>query len=390
MNWRMTAAVALVLAAVLPAGCDKKAEAPKEAPPTVTISRPTQQPVIEYVETTGSVTASRTVDLVARVLGYLQAVNFQDGTVVEAGKLLLVIEPDQYEQQLKLNQAEMLMAQSEYDRQGEMVKQNATSAANVEKWRCQRDQASAQVELAKLNLSYTRITAPFAGRIGRRLVDPGNLVGPGAVTKLATMEQTKPIYVYFSLNERDLLRLLDMLRKSGYTAKSAVGETPVFAGLQNEAGYPHQGLFDFADTAISTSTGALQMRAVYKNEDLTLIPGAFARVRIPITDPTPMLVIPSVAIGNDQEGDYVLVVGEGDTVSRRSIVRGPAVEKGGCAIREGLKAEDRVIVKGILKTKPGEKVTPVAAAPEAAAPAAAPAPSAPAAPAAPAPAKPAR
>lgn len=371
MNWRFTAAVALALAAVLPAGCDKKAEAPKEAPPSVTVSRPTQQPVIEYVETTGSVTASRTVDLVARVLGYLQTVSFEDGSNVEAGKLLMVIEPDQYEQQLKLNQAELLMAQSEYDRQNEMVKQNATAAANVEKWRCQRDQASAQVELAKLNLSYTRITAPFNGRIGRRLIDPGNLVGPGTVTRLATIEQTKPIYVYFSLNERDLLRLLDMMRKAGYTPKSAVGETPVFAGMQNEEGYPHKGLFDFADTAISTSTGALQMRAVYKNEDLTLIPGAFARVRIPITDPTPMLVIPSAAIGNDQEGDYVLIVGEGDVVSRRSIVRGPAVGKGGCAIREGLKADDRVIVKGILNAKPGEKVTPVVAAPESPAPAAA-------------------
>lgn len=371
MNWRLTAAVLCALAAALPAGCSKKAEAPKEAPPSVTVSRPAQQPVIEYIEATGTVSASRTVELVARVTGYLQSVNFEDGSNVEAGKLLMVIEPDQYEQQLKLNQAELLMAQSEYDRQTEMVKQNATAAANVEKWRCQRDQAAAQVELAKLNLSYTRITAPFSGRIGRRLIDPGNLVGPGSTTKLATLEQLQPIYVYFSMNERDLLHLLKLMREAGTTPKSAVGVTPVYAGLQNEDGYPHKGVFDFADTAVSTSTGALQMRALYKNEDRVLIPGAFARVRIPVTDPTSMLVIPNSAIGNDQEGDYVLTVDSANVVARRSIVKGPDVGRSNCAIREGLKADDRIIVRGILNAKPGEKVTPVSATPEPAAPAAA-------------------
>ena len=118
------------------------------------------------------------MDLVARVSGYLRSVDFQDGTLVEAGQLLFVIEPEPYEQQLPLAKAAHLRAQSEYDRQEELIKQNATSAANVEKWLSERDQAAAQVELAKINLGYTRVTAPFSGRIGRRLVDPGNLVGP--------------------------------------------------------------------------------------------------------------------------------------------------------------------------------------------------------------------
>jgi RND family efflux transporter MFP subunit len=298
------------------------------------------------------------VDLVARVTGYLQSVNFEEGRFVKEGQLLLVIEPDSYEQQLKLSQAALVKAQAEYDRQLGLMKENATSAANVENWRCQRDQAAANVELAKLNLSYTHVTAPFAGRIGRRYVDPGNLVSPIANTKLATLERYVPMYVYFSVNERDVLRLLDDMRRSGDSVQASTGTAPVFAGLQTEKGYPHKGILDFTDNGVNTSTGAIQMRATFKNEDGVLFPGLFARVRIPVDDPKPMLVVPNSALGNDQEGDYVLVADKDNVVARRSVVKGP-LTAGGCAIRKGLKPDDRVIVVGLLRAKPGEKVTPV-------------------------------
>jgi RND family efflux transporter MFP subunit len=359
----------LLVLAVLASGCRKGIDSSIAIPP-VTVSHPISQPVTEYLDLTGTTAASRTVDLMARVSGYLESVNFQDGAFVEKGQLLFVIEPPPYEQQVALNEAVLVQAQAEYDRQQELIKQNATSTSNVEKWRSSRDQAQAQVELAKINLGYTHVTAPFAGRIGQRLVDPGNLVGTGSPTKLATLDQLLPIYVNFNLNERDALQMREAMRKLGMEAKSAVGKAPVEVGLSNEKGYPHQGVLDFVDNEISGSTGTIAMRAIFKNEDKTLFPGVFARVRIPLGDPRPMLVIPNSAIGNDQQGDYVFLVGSDDVVVRQTIVKGPLTASGDCAIRSGLAAADRVVVNGILNARPGQKVAPTErnAAPPAATP----------------------
>jgi RND family efflux transporter MFP subunit len=356
MKLKFTLLSACVLAAaVLLSGCGRKTAPP--AAPMVNVSRPALEQVTNYIDLTGSVTASQTVDLVARVSGYLQSVNFQDGAFVEQGQLF-VIEPEPYEQQLKLAQAALLQAQSEYDRQTALMKENATSAANVEKWLSQRDQAAAQVELAKLNLGYTRITAPFSGRIGRHLMDPGNMVGATGITKLATLDQIEPIYVYFNLNERDALRIRTAMRELGITPGSRVGKAPVLVGLQNEDGYSHQGTLDFVDNNVSASSGTVLMRAVLPNADMALFPGLFARVRIPLGKPKPMLVVPNCAIGNDQEGDYVLVADAGNIVARRAVVKGPLLD-GRCAIISGLVPTDRVIVNGLMRAKPGAKVTPM-------------------------------
>jgi len=314
--------------------------------------------VAEFLDMTGSVAPSRTVSLMARVPGYLDSVNFEDGTFVDQGRLLFVIEPEPYEEQLRLAQAELLRAQAEYDRQQQMLRENATSVANVERWRSQRDQAAAQVEIAKINLGYTRVTAPFSGRIGKRLVDPGNLVGTGTGTQLATLDQLTPIYVNFSMNERDALRLRDAMRSHGVPLPPSPRRVPVLAGLLNEEGTPHRGTLDFVDNGVGTGTGTIAMRAVFSNEDRILFPGAFARVRLPLGEPQNMLVVPERAVGNDQEGDYVLVVGPDDVVERRGVTKGPATE-GGLAIRTGLSPEDRIIVSGLTEARPGRKVTPV-------------------------------
>lgn len=338
-------------------GCRRAAVAPPPAPPTVTVSRPVERPVAEHLDLTGTVAASKSVDLMARVSGYLKSVDFADGAFVDQGQLLFVIEPEPYEQQLALNQAQLVQAEAEYERQQELIRQNATSKANVEKWLSNRDQARAQVELAKINLGYTRVTAPFAGRMGKRLVDPGNLVGAGTPTKLATLEQLRPIYVNFSLNERDALNLRDEMKRLGLELKSGVGSAPVLVGLNNETGYPHRGVLDFTDNGISTSTGTIGLRAVFTNEDRTLFPGLFARVRIPLGGPKPTLVLPTSALGNDQLGDFVLIVDAANKVVRRSVVRGP-LNPDGTAIRSGLTAQDRVIINGLLNARPGEVVTP--------------------------------
>ncbi|HOX02475.1 MAG TPA: efflux RND transporter periplasmic adaptor subunit [Candidatus Paceibacterota bacterium] len=358
---RFPAGAALALLAVA-ASCGKRGELPEQAPPAVTFARPVSEQVVEHIELTGTTASSRTVDLVARVTGYLQSVHFEDGSMVEAGQLLFQIEPESYAQQLALAEASLRRAQSEYDRQAGLLQENATSAASVERWLSERDQAKAQVEVAKLNLGYTRVTAPFSGRIGRRLVDPGNLVGPAVNTTLARLDQIAPIHVYFTLNEREALRVWEIVRKSGTDRRAARVQTPIEVGVQNEPGYPHRGTLDFVDTAVSSSSGAVAMRAVFENEDKILFPGLFARVRIPFGQPQPMLVVPASAIGSDQEGDYVLVADAADTVQRRPVVKGPLTSNG-CAIRSGLAAEDRVIVAGLMRARPGSKVAPAPAAP---------------------------
>ena len=349
------------LAVALLAGCGKPAAQFSQGPATVTVSLPQLREVNDYLELTGTVAPSRSVDLVARVTGYLNSVSFQDGAMVPEGQLLFVIEPETYQAQLALAQAALLRAQSEYDRQNNLIKSNATSYANVERWLSERDQEAAQVALAKLNLGYTRVSAPFSGRIGRHLVDPGNLVGPSVNTKLATLDQLEPIYVYFNLNERDALQGAAIMRQQGIEPRANVGKAQVLVGLQNETGYPHEGTLDFVDTGISTSSGTIQMRGIFANKDHRLVPGAFARVRIPLGGPKPMLVVPALAIGNDQEGDYVLAVGTGDVVARLGVVKGPMTTNG-CAIRSGLNAQDRVIVNGLMRAKAGEKVTAVSGA----------------------------
>jgi RND family efflux transporter MFP subunit len=304
-RWPLAGAAALALAA----GCHR-AEKPAEVVPAVTVSHPVEEPVIEYTELTGTVAASKTVQLMARVPGFLESV----------------------------------------------------ARTTVENWVSQRDQAKAQLELAKINLGYTKVAAPFTGRIGARQVDPGNVVGTNGPTLLATLEQLQPIYVNFNLNERDALHLRDLMKQYHIELGSRVGKEPVEVGLQSEKGYPHVGVLDFADNSLSTATGTIALRGVFKNEDTTLFPGLFARVRLPMGGPRPMLVIPGSAIGSDQQGDYVYVVGADDVVARRSIVRGPITEKG-FAIRSGLQKDDRVIVNGILNARSGEKVAPSEATP---------------------------
>lgn len=354
---RGAAATVLVAGlALLPAGCRGGREGPPAPPPAVTVARPATVPVTEYLEMTGTVGASRSVNLVARVPGYLEALHFRDGDFVKEGQLLFSIERKPYEAQVQLQQAALVRAQAELDRQQAMMKENATAKTTMESWLSQRDQAQANLDLARINLGYTRVTAPFTGRIGARQVDPGNLVGSSGPTVLATLDQLRPIYVNFNLNERDALALRRMMEEQGVRVKSNVGKARVEVGLQSEQGYPHAGVLDFTDHAMSTSTGTLALRALLPNDDTALFPGLFARVRIPLGGPRPMLVVPGASVGSDQQGDYVLVAGPDDVVARRGVVRGPAAD-GGVAIRSGLEPADRVVVNGMLNARPGEKAT---------------------------------
>jgi membrane fusion protein, multidrug efflux system len=372
-------AVAALLA--LLAGCGRDNTYVPPPPPDVTVSRPVQQTVTDTIELTGNTQSSNTVNLVARVTGYLQSVNFKDGAIVKKGDLLFVIEPEQYQASVQLaeatveqQQATLTQATSEYERQQRLIKQKATSESDVENWQAQRNaaqaavnQANANLELARINLGYTRIVAPFDGRVGRRQVDPGNLVGPGATTQLATIDQLAPIYVYFNVDEQDVLRLRAGLRAKGKTLKD-VEPVKLGIGLQNETGYPHEGTLDFVATDVDQSTGTLQARAVVPNKDYVFLPGLFVRVQIPVGTIENALLVPDRAIGVDQRGQYLLVVGPGDVVAQRTVQTG-ALNDGMRVIAQGLSAEDRVVIDGLQRAIPGSKVTPRAPAPTAPAPA---------------------
>ncbi|MGE5145466.1 MAG: efflux RND transporter periplasmic adaptor subunit [Candidatus Eiseniibacteriota bacterium] len=369
---RLIARSTLAVLALLVAGCDEKNEYVPPPPPSVTVGQPQKQPVVDYLELTGSTQPSLTATLTARVEGYLQSVNFKDGSFVKQGDLLFVIEPAPYEakvkqQQASVEQQQALLSQAttEYERQLRLVKQNATSEANVDKWRADRDSyqaaldaAKANLDLAQINLGYTQVKAPFDGRIGRHLVDPGNLVGAsGAPTKLATIDDLDPMFAYFNVSENDVLRIRDSLRKRGLARPGAETTVSVDVGLQTEDGYPHKGRLDFIDTGVDPSTGTLLIRAVLPNADRTFLPGLFVRIRIPYERREGALLVSDRAVGVDQSGRYVLVVNKENVVEQKTVQVGQLVD-GMRVIDKGIAADEWVVIDGLQRAIPGAKVSP--------------------------------
>ena len=235
----------------------------------------------------------------------------------------------------------------------------------MDHWRYQKESAEAgivaaqaQVELAKLNLSYTTVKAPFDGRIGRHLVNPGNVVGAmGQQTALAQIDQIDPLYVYFTINERDLLRVIERRKQPSVPSSIEEKHIPVYFGLSNEEGYPHEGRLDFAAISVAPTTGTLQLRGIFANRDQSVFPGLFVRVRVAALQKRNALLVPGDAVSFDQQGEYLLVVNDKNMVERRGVKTGPQV-RDMLVIEAGLKPDDLVIVEGILQAIPGRVVNP--------------------------------
>src|SRR5436190_1076043 len=231
----------------------------------------------------------------------------------------------------------------------------ATPVANRDNAKARLLQAQADTKQAQINLDYTRVVAPFDGVVTARQVSLGELVGSGGTQVLATIVQLDPIYVSFNASERDVLNVRDLLYKRGQRAANLLG-TPVEVGLQTDTGYPHKGKLDYIAPLVNQGTGTLAARAELPNESRLLLPGFFTRIRVPL-DETPALLIPSVALGSDQAGRYLLVVNGENTVEQRKVEIGPAVGDK-TVVESGLKPDDRVIIAGLLRAVPGQKVDP--------------------------------
>jgi len=336
----------LALVAMLPlAGCHDRGEtAAAQPPPTVTVMRPVPRHVTEQEEVPGSVAPSATVTLVARVTGVLTSIGFVDGSRVKKGQLLFQIEPDVYRAQLAYDQATLDNANQELTRQKELTGDNATSQSNLQKAQATRDQATAKRDMSRINLGYTEIRAPFAGRIGARTVDVGNIVGTSDSSKLATLDRIQPAYVEFTLNERDANRI----------GLFKPGKRTVHVSLPGDKTGDDIPL-DFVDTHVDSASGALKLRATVSNEDAHLIPGMSVTVQIPAGAPQDVLLVPETSIARDQAGTSVMVVNANSTLEKRLIetagLYGPLR-----AVTSGIVPSDQVVTGGALSVAPGRKV----------------------------------
>ncbi|MHC5538445.1 efflux RND transporter periplasmic adaptor subunit [Singulisphaera rosea] len=413
-----TSCAATVVVASLIAGCERGNTYVPPPPPEVTVSVPLRKSVTNYLQYTGTTKAVETVDLRARVKGFLKEKHFQAGADVKAGQLLFVIEEEPFQATLeeakanraaadsKLKTAEQskrrevataklaydqalyLLAKVEETRQRNLFSRNASSredldkaqaelkkdAAQVESDRADLEQAQADYETnilsakanveatkaevrnAEIDLSYCRVFAPIDGRISRNLVDVGNLVGDGQATVVATILKEDPIYAYMSVSEADLLRFREQVRQ-GTRVDYRTGNVPLDLGLANEEGFPHKGRVEYTDPGVDPGSGTVTARGLFPNVDHQIISGLFVRIRVALEERKDALLVPERALGADQVGTFVLVVDKNNVVERRPVKVGAAVD-GMRVVEENLKADDLIVVNGLQRARPDAKVNP--------------------------------
>jgi RND family efflux transporter MFP subunit len=367
------------LAALLPllAACKKTNQYVPPPPPKVSVAKPLTKPVTPYLQATGNITAVNSVDLVARVQGFLQSISYTDGAAVKTGDVLFTIEPLPY--QMKLQQAQaseasaqatLTNAQINFDRQQSLQKNSVASVANLDDARAQRDTAQATLasaqagtQLAAITYAYTRVLAPFDGRVSAHLQSVGELVGTNPTT-LATIVQLKPIWVTFTVSEQDVLRVrADAMKRgvmkmqNGAPTADYLSKIPIEVGLQSETGFPHTGHMDYIAPTVDPSTGTLQVRGILDNDDYDLLPGYFARIRVPVGPAKQEMLVTDTAFGTDQSGRYLLVVGANNEVSEKHVTTGE-LDGPLRVVESGLSADDRVIVDGLQRAVPGQAVAP--------------------------------
>ncbi|MEY4180098.1 MAG: hypothetical protein RLY70_3672 [Planctomycetota bacterium] len=376
----LPAILGIVLAtAGFAAGCQKAAPpAAKPPPPTVFFALPVEQAVQEFEEFTGRTAAVMDVEVRARVSGYLDKVLFEDGADVKAGEPLFVIDDRIYQAEVAraaaaVEQAEARLARLDRQatRSDELFQKKVISEEDHDLSMFDRDEARAALaaakathDLAKLNLSFTRIASPIHGRISRRMIDPGNLIKADD-TPLASIVSDDPIHAYFDIDERTVLRLRRLV-KEGRIKASRDARVEVKLSLADDQEHNHRGVVDFEDNQIDAATGTLRVRLLIDNPERLLSPGLFVRLRFPIGEPTPSLLVPEEALASDQGRRFVYVIDAENKVAARPVEVGVLVD-GRRAITRGLAAGERVVVTGLQRLRKNMVVEPRPQTPEVAA-----------------------
>jgi multidrug efflux system membrane fusion protein len=357
-------------------GCSSGPEVVSLPPPEVSVSQPIERDVTEYFDTTGRTTAVESVEVRARVPGYLVSVDFREGAAVKQGDLLFQIDPRQYqaavlqaEGELARWEAELRKGEADVARNRRLLPKGAASEKDLETAIASKETADAQIksakarlEEAKLNLEYASITAPISGRVSRANVTVGNLIHLSGATSnvLTTLVSTNPIHVYFDVDEQTMLRYQEAYRQQGADTRAEnikELQIPVEIGLATEEGYPHRGVLDFIDNRVDPATGTILVRAVFDDPDGRLTPGLFGRVRMPYRRVERASLVTERAIGTDQGGKYLLVVNDKNVVEYRPVKLGMLSDQLR-VITEGISPGEWVITSGIQRVRPGITVTP--------------------------------
>jgi multidrug efflux system membrane fusion protein len=361
---------------VLMTGCGQRLAqiAPAEAP-IVPVSHPVQREITDYIDFTGRTEAVESVDLRPRVTGYLIRMPFKEGADVKKGDLLFEIDPRPYEAQLhqaegqvSLNEAQLKLAQTTYDRDLKLIGSGAVSQQQLDQEKAAVDEAAARIkasqsslEVYRLNLDFTKVTSPVDGQVSRYYLTIGNLVNQDQ-TLLTTIVSLDPIYAYFDMDEPTLLRIRRAINE-GRIKRPQDGRVPVFMGLQGEDGYPHAGTVNFVNNQVNPTTGSISVRGLFPNPRpkdgaRLLSPGMFVRIRLPIGQPHQALLVIDRAIGSDQRLKYLYVLDADHKVQYRRVTVGPLQEDGLRVISEGLKPEELVVVGGLPQVTPRMQVQP--------------------------------
>lgn len=352
-------------------GCRHREEVAPLPPPAVSVSLPVEREITDYAEFTARVAAVESTEVRARVSGQIVAVPFEPGTIVREGDVLVEIDVRPFQAELEARIAEearaaaqVSLAQIEHDRiqgipPGARTHTEFDSAvARLAETRAAQAAAKAAVESARLNVEWCRVVAPISGRISYKHATTGNLVtgGIGSGTLLTTIVSVDPIYANFDVEERTVQRVQKLVREGKLRSNEEV-EIPVWLGLATERGFPHRGTINFVDNQVNPRTGTLRVRGVFPNTDGALSPGYFARVRVPVSAPHKALLVSERALGTDQGQKIVFVVGADNKVAVRPVQLG-GLHDGLREITDGLKADDRVVVNGLLLVRPGQSVEP--------------------------------
>jgi multidrug efflux system membrane fusion protein len=370
---RMKAINLLGLAApiigLLVGGCGNHASQTTPPPPVVSVVQPVAREVIEWDEYIGRLEAPETVEIRARVSGYLDKVHFKEGKPLKKGDLLFTIDPRPYQAEFdhadaeyQRTQSQAELAKNDFERAKRLILTKAisdedldTKAKNYATVMAAVRSAKAAADLAKLNLEFTQIRAPIDGRISSALVTEGNLVSGGVsgagASLLTTLVSLDPLYCYGSADERAILKYL-RLSKEGKRDSARDTDIPAEMQLADETGFPHKGHMDFVDNRVDPNTGTLRARGVFPNADHSLSPGFFARLRVPGSGKYPALLIPDRALGSDQAQKFVYVVNAEKKVEFRPVKIGPMID-GLRVVKEGLKPGEQIVAEGLLRVRPG-------------------------------------